>query len=259
VLEPVPDPAPAESIDQSPTPQDAAPGPRRAMAAMAAMEVVLASGLPTQFALGALLMGLGLAPFDSEGGLSMRYVATLLTADTVALIAFIVWRLQAGGERTRTVMLGTRRWTRETWLGLAMLPMVFGGVVALMAVLRRVWPALHNVDTNPFETLARSPLNAALLMVLVVVSGGLKEEFQRAFVLHRFEQSLGGARTGLAVYSLVFGAGHMIQGYDVGIATMLMGVAWGVTFLWRQSIVAPAVCHAGFNAAQIVQFIISAA
>ena len=58
---------------------------------------------------------------------------------------------------------------------------------------------------------------------------------------------------------MVFGAGHMIQGYDVGIATMLMGVAWGLVFLRRRSIVAPAVCHAGFNAAQIVQFIIAGA
>jgi len=256
VLEPLPAPAPAESINQSPAPPHAAHGPGRAMAAM---EVALASGLPTQFALGALFMGLGLAPYDPEGRLSMRYVATLLTADTVALITLIVWRLRAGGERTRTVMLGTRRWSREAWLGLAMLPMVFGGVVALMAVLRRVWPALHNVDANPFEALARSPLNAALLMVLVLFSGGLKEEFQRAFVLHRFEQSLGGAGTGLAVYSLVFGAGHMIQGYDVGIATMLLGVAWGGLFLWRRSIVAPAACHAGFDAAQIVQFIVLAA
>lgn len=147
----------------------------------------------------------------------------------------------------------------EAWIGLAMLPVVFGGVVALMAALRRAWPALHNVDANPFEALAQSPVNAVLLMVLVIVSGGLKEEFQRAFVLHRFGQSLGGARLGLALYSVVFGAGHMIQGYDVGIATMLLGLAWGVTFLQRRSIVAPAVCHAGFNAAQIVQFIITAA
>ena len=258
MLEPLPASAPTDSIAPSPAlpPGAPAPGPGRAVAAM---EVVLASGLPTQFALGALLVGLGLAPYDAEGRLSMRYVATLLTADTVALLALMVWRLRAGGERARTVVLGARRWTREVWLGLAMLPAVFGGVETLMAVLRRVWPALHNVDANPFEALARSPINAALLMVLVLVSGGLKEEFQRAFVLHRFEQSLGGAGTGLAVYSLVFGAGHMIQGYDVGIATMLLGVAWGMTFLWRRSIVAPAVCHAGFNAAQIVQFIFSAA
>jgi len=237
-------------------PSQARPSPSRAVAAL---EVILASGLPTQLALGALLIGLGMAPYGAGGRLSMAYVATLLTADTVVLISLIVWRLRAGGERARAVMLGTARWAREAWLGLMMVPLLFAAVAALMAAIRRLWPALHNVDANPFGALAHSPLDAALLMALVIVSGGLKEEFQRAFVLHRFEQSLGGARLGLALYSVVFGAGHMIQGYDVGIATMLMGVAWGLVFLWRRSIVAPAVCHAGFNAAQIVQFIIAGA
>ena len=217
------------------------------------------SGLPSQLALGLLLAGAGLAPYEAGGGLSMRYVATMLSADTLLLVGLIVWRLRAGGERPRDVLLGVAPWARVAWLGLALIPAVFGGVAALMLGLRRAWPWLHNVDANPFEALTRSPLNAAVLLVLVVVSGGLKEECQRAFVLHRFEQSLGGARAGLALYSLVFGAGHMLQGYDVGIATMCLGVAWGLVFLWRRSIVAPAVCHAGFNAAQIVQFVVPGA
>jgi len=226
---------------------------------VAALEVALVSGLPSQLALGLGLAGLGLAPYEAGGDLSMRYVAAMLSADTVLLVAFIIWRLRAGGERPRAVLLGAVRWTREAWLGLALIPPVFAGVAALMLGLRRAWPWLHNVDANPFEALARSPLNAAVLLTLVVVSGGLKEECQRAFVLHRFEQSLGGARAGLAVYSLVFGAGHMLQGYDVGIATAALGVVWGLVFLWRRSVVAPAVCHAGFNAAQIVQFVVPGA
>ena len=254
MLEPVQDPASAEAVTQPPPPPQATAASRRLTAAL---EVVAASGLPTQFALGALLIGIGVAPFGAGGRLSMTYVTALLTADTAALVALIVWRLRAGGERARTLMLGTARWTREAALGVALTPVLFGGVAALIAALRWAWPGLHNVEANPFETLAHSPMNAAVLMVLVVVSGGLKEEFQRAFVLHRFEQSLGGARVGLVLYSAVFGAGHMIQGYDVGITTMLMGAAWGVVFLWRRSIVAPAVCHAGFNAAQIVQFVVS--
>ncbi|MCK7518722.1 MAG: hypothetical protein MZV64_13865 [Ignavibacteriales bacterium] len=31
----------------------------------------------------------------------------------------------------------------------------------------RLWPALHNVDANPFEALVRSPLDALVLGVLV--------------------------------------------------------------------------------------------
>ena len=58
-------------------------------------------------------------------------------------------------------------------------------------------------------------------------------------MLHRFEQHLGGARLGLVLYSLVFGAGHVIQGWDVAIVTALLGLAWGIVFLWRRSVVAP--------------------
>jgi membrane protease YdiL (CAAX protease family) len=153
-------------------------------------------------------------------------------------------------------MLGPARWSREAWLGLALVPVLLGGVEAAMIGMRSAWPWLHNVEANPFAALTRSRLHAVLLTALVVLSGGLKEELQRAFVLHRFRQCLGGAPAGLVLYSVIFGAGHMIQGYDVGIATMLLGGAWGLLFLWRRSVVAPAVSHAGFNAAQIVQFLV---
>ena len=88
----------------------------------------------------------------------------------------------------------------------------------------------------------------------MIVTGGIKEEMQRAFVLHRFDQSLGGARAGLVVYSVVFGTGHIIQGYDVAIVTTLLGLAWGIVYLRRRSLVASSVSHAGFNAAQVLQF-----
>jgi membrane protease YdiL (CAAX protease family) len=253
VLEPATGTESREEIEPQPARLEVAASRRRVAAAV---EVVLASGLPTQLAVGAVLIVVGLAPYDATGRLSMAYLSALLAADTATLLGFIVWRLRAGGERTRAVMLGSAPWRREAWLGIGLLPVMFGGIAALMAWLRWAWPWLHNVGDNPFEALARTPMNAALLMALVV-GGALKEEVQRAFVLHRFEQSLGGARAGLALYSVVFGAGHVMQGYDVGIATMLLGAGWGLVFLRRRSIVAPAVCHAGFNAAQIAQFVIA--
>ena len=219
------------------------------------MEVVAASGFPTQLALGALLVAAGLRPFGTDGQLSMQYLAVLMPADMCILLALVVWRIRAGGERVRDVLFGTRTWVRESWLGVGLVPVVFGGVVAVMLVLRTAWPALHNVGANPFEALIRSPLDALVVGVLVVTTGGLKEEVQRAFVLHRFDQHLGGARLGLVLYSLVFGTGHIIQGYDVAIVTAMLGLAWGTIFLWRRSLVAPAISHAGFNAAQVLQFV----
>ncbi len=231
-------------------------GGRPGFATKAVFEVVAASGFPTQLALGGLLLAAGLTPFGADGKLSMTYLAVLMPADLLLLLAIVVWRIRAGGERVPDVLLGRRRLARECWLGVGLIPVVFGGVVAVMLLLRTAWPALHNVDANPFEALIRSPLDALVLGALVVLTGGLKEEVQRAFVLHRFDQHLGGARLGLVLYSLVFGTGHIIQGYDVAIVTALLGLAWGTVFLWRRSLVAPAVSHAGFNAAQILQFVV---
>jgi membrane protease YdiL (CAAX protease family) len=230
--------------------------PREGSPTIAAFEVVLASGFPTQLALGSLLMAAGLKPFGESGQLSMWYLAVLMPADTILLLALVAWRIRACGERVRDVLLGSRPWVGESWLGLLFVPLIFGSVVAVMLVLRTAWPGLHNVDANPFEALIRSRVDALVLGVLVIVTGGLKEEVQRAFVLHRFDQHLGGARLGLVLYSVVFGTGHIIQGYDVAIVTTLLGVAWGTLFLWRRSFVAPSIIHAGFNAAQVLQFVV---
>jgi membrane protease YdiL (CAAX protease family) len=223
---------------------------------VALAEVALASGFPTQLALGVALMLAGARPWDSTGTLSLRYLVTLLLLDTVVVVGFVVCALHLRGERAWNLFVGVRPWRREFWLGVGLTPVVFLATIALLAGLRALWPSLHNVATNPFEAVIHTPTDAIVLGIAAVVGGGVKEELQRAFILHRFEQSLGGARLGLVLYSLVFGAGHAMQGWDVGIVTALLGLTWGFVFLRRQSSVAPVVSHSGFNAAQIVQFAI---
>ena len=91
---------------------------------------------------------------------------------------------------------------------------------------------------------------------MVVVAGGVREEIQRAFLLHRFDVWLGGSPVGLVVTSVAFGAGHFeLQGVDAGIATGLLGAFWGLVYLRRRSSVAPIVSHAGFDLLQIVPFL----
>jgi uncharacterized protein len=95
--------------------------------------------------------------------------------------------------------------------------------------------------------------DAMIFAVVVMVSGGVREEIQRGFVLHRFGHYLGGAGYGVIVYSALFGLGHIEQGIDAAIATALLGALWGLLYLARGSTVAPMVSHAGFNLAQLVK------
>jgi membrane protease YdiL (CAAX protease family) len=87
-----------------------------------------------------------------------------------------------------------------------------------------------------------------------VVGGGVREEVQRAFILHRFDGYLGGAWVGLVIFSVVFGAGHVIQGRDVALTTAALGIFWGVVYLRRGSIASSVVSHSGFNTAEIFRF-----
>jgi hypothetical protein len=61
------------------------------------------------------------------------------------------------------------------------------------------------------------------MAVVLVVAGGIREEVQRAFLLRRFEQWLGGPVVGVIVASIGFGAGHIIQGRDVAVVTGCSG------------------------------------
>ena len=92
--------------------------------------------------------------------------------------------------------------------------------------------------------------------VIAMVAGGVREEIQRGFILHRFSQYLGGGLIGLIVHSTVFGLGHVDQGWDAAIAVATLGAIWGTIYLIRRSIVAPMVSHAGFNLAQVIKYLV---
>jgi membrane protease YdiL (CAAX protease family) len=121
-----------------------------------------------------------------------------------------------------------------------------------IACLRWMWPALATVPTNPFEALASTPGRAMLLGVVAMVAGGVREEMQRGFLLHRFRHDLGGAMPGLVITSLAFGLGHVMQGWDAAVVTAGLGAVWGLVFLRRGSIGASLFSHAATNGVQVL-------
>jgi len=202
----------------------------------------------------AALVGAGMAPLTAAGGLSLPFVVTMTLADTVLLIVLMVVLTRAHGDSVSELWLGRRPLVKEALLGLALVPSIFLLVVLLLTAVRLFAPALHNIETNPLEEMASGGLaNVLAFGVVGIFAGGVREELQRAFMLRRFEQHLGGARVGVLVLSVAFGLGHFVQGWDAAITTGVLGAVWSVLYLRRRSSLAPVVSHAGFNSLEVLR------
>ena len=250
---------PGAPPDETPVAPVVRPSVPLAARLVALVEVLLCSGFPTQLVLILLLRAAGWTPLDEAGRLSAAYVLALTLMDATLVVGLVLVFLTRHGESPRAVLVG-RRWPGvEARLGLLLVPIVFVGIVLVVGSLHVWLPSLHNVERNPFQDLLAGPWQAGVFMTLVVAAGGVREEVQRAFVLHRFDRYLGGGGVGLVLFSLAFGAGHLDQGRDVAIATVCLGLFWGWLYLRRRSIVAPLANHMGFNLGQAVQFLIQRA
>lgn len=256
------DEIPAESPESGPpTPAQVYPLDGRTTAqrkAIAIAELILCSSVPTQLLLQVVMMGVGWNPNLAGGGLSLSFVLTMALADTFLLIALMVALSRAHGDSLSELWLGRRPILKECLLGIAFVPPIFLLVVIVLNTVRLFAPSLHNVETNPLEDLASGgALNAAAFGIVAILAGGVREELQRAFMLRRFEQHLGGADVGVLVLSIAFGLGHLVQGRDAAIATGVLGAVWAVMYLRRRSSVAPLVSHAGFNSLEVLRVAIA--
>ena len=216
------------------------------------LEVVLCSGFPTQLVLSGIALFAGIRPLRDTGALSLPFVAAVSMGDTILLTALILWFLSLRQESPRQLVLGERPVGREASVGLVIFPAVVVFMIGAIWWLRQAFPGLPTVAENPFEAMARSPFGAMALLLVAVAAGGVREEMQRAFLLHRFRNDLGGAATGLAVTSAAFGIGHLVQGWDAVLVTGALGAFWGLLYLTRGSIVAAIVSHALANGTQVL-------
>lgn len=216
-------------------------------------EILLCSGYPTQILLGGLLVAAGMSPGTSPETLSPRFVFVLSLLDTVLLLTLIVVLLLRRGERPLEVFFGGRPAGAEVVFGILSVPFVFTVVVTLMVSIMRFVPELHNVPKNPLENFLGTQVGIGMFLFVAIVAGGVREELQRAFLLHRFKHDLGQPWMGLLVASIAFGLGHTMQGNDAAIITGVLGAIWGAMYLIRGSALASMVSHSLFNSAELLR------
>ena len=214
-------------------------------------EVVLCSSYPTQVAAAGVLALLGVPPQTADGTLNAAFVFGVSTLDAVLVVGLVVWLLRRQHESLAQVFLGQRAQWREAALGVALVPLVIVGVAVVVRSVQVLFPALHNVPVNPLTAFMIDPAMAVAFGVMVVVAGGVREEMQRAFQLHRLQEHVTSPVVALLVTSVAFGLGHTVQGRDVAMATFGLGLFWGALYLRRRSLVASGVSHALFNLLQV--------
>lgn len=217
------------------------------------VEIILASGFPTQLTIGFALQAAGLSPLLPDGSLSAPFTFALTLIDTVILLSLIVWLIVRRGQSPRRVFFGDRPPLPESVLGIVSVPAVIVLVAALTIAIRTWLPQLWNVPKNPLEAFLETQTGLLTFLFVVIVGGGVREELQRAFLLFRFRDDLGQPWMGVLITSIAFGIGHTVQGYDAAIITGTLGATWGVIYTVRRSAVAPIVSHSLFNSAELIR------
>ncbi len=217
----------------------------------AAIEVLLLSGLVSGF--------FAILPFSlrAKGNPTLTkdvptVVLYLLLESWITLIMLFAI-LKAHGETLRDLGWRTRQWVTDATCGVVLVPVLFvlsGGVNLVF----RSWIPKYFTERNPLTEIIRTPHDLALFLLAAFIAGGIKEEFQRAFILIRFREHLGGSGLGLTVWSVAFGLGHYVQGPQGIVAASLFGFLFGLIYLVRGSLIAPIVAHSLYDASALLGY-----
>jgi membrane protease YdiL (CAAX protease family) len=163
-------------------------------------------------------------------------------------ITFILLALILGihGGKIRDLGLHWDGWKTDLSIGLALVPILFLTSAAVTSIFRIYLPQYY-IEQNPLTENIKTPLQLVLFIFSALVAGGVKEELQRAFILRKFSRYLGGAGLGLVLWSLAFGAGHSAQKGPGIAAAVIYGLAFGIIYLIRGSLIAPIVAHGMYD------------
>jgi membrane protease YdiL (CAAX protease family) len=217
----------------------------------AAFEVLLVAGL-----LSSLLAAL---PFSFNPNLRARLMTdasltiSFILIEAFLTMGFLMLVLRAHRQRIRDLGLASPGWRGDVILGVAVVPLLFLLNLTIAILFKLILPQ-YFLERNPLTELIRTPRDLMLFLFAALMAGGFKEEFQRAFILRRFERYLGGAWLGLLLWSVVFGLGHYVQGAQGVTAAAVFGLLFGCLYLIRGNLIAPIVAHALYDTAALLGY-----
>jgi membrane protease YdiL (CAAX protease family) len=181
-------------------------------------------------------------PSDSGGTVSFDFtaVATILRdLSLLALIFFFLWRNR---ESIRGIGWTLRHSIRDFLLGVVLFVPVFFGTNLLDSFLTSIGfssPSSSGPSLQP--NLDVTDLAVSLLLVIVVAV--TEETIFRGYLMNRLKAVTGSSFWSLLLAAFIFSLGHGYEG-TAGVVTVgVMGLTFGLVYLWRKSLVAPMTMH----------------
>ncbi|RPJ62241.1 MAG: CPBP family intramembrane metalloprotease [Acidobacteria bacterium] len=210
-------------------------------------EVVLVAFLGS-FIVQGVLAGAGLSPMTGAPEL-----AAFMWSEAVLTVVILTVLLRVRGEGWKTLGWTSEGFHRESRIGLLVLPGLFAVTIIVGYLFHTLWPQYVS-ERNDLLDMIRTRQDLALFLISSIFVGGFKEEIQRAFILKRFERDLGGIWVGLLVWTPLFGALHYVQGVDKAFGAGVLGLFFGLLFIWRRKLTSPIVSHALYDVTTLLLF-----
>jgi uncharacterized protein len=218
----------------------------------ALFEILLISGLVSSVFASLLLYAL-LGKDTAEILTNMKGFSAFILLEAAITLLILTILMKARHETIHGLGLHWNRWKSKLVLGLMLVPFLFliNGVVGNVF---RIYLPKYYTEKNPIMALIHSPQQLALIIFSALIAGGIKEEIQRAFILTRFREYLGGAWLGLVLWSLSFGVGHYLQGAHGIVIASIFGALFGILYLRTGSLIAPIVAHGAYDALALLTY-----
>ena len=255
--------------------KEAPQGATPARALLALLEVVMVA------VLGSIVVQVTFRAFNIGGGQILGdtfFLFLFMALETVITLALVLFLLRLGGGSLRKLGWVWAQPRPEVAVALVSVPFLFVSTFGVGIFFQALLPE-YVAESNPLLDLITDHSDLLLFLTSSIFVGGLKEEVQRAFVLDRFERYVGvsslslsaavlgwksppseqagkrvGLVLGLLLWSLFFAFGHHVQGIDNAAGAGVLGLLFGLLYIWRRNLVAPMLAHALYNVTTLMVF-----
>jgi membrane protease YdiL (CAAX protease family) len=155
----------------------------------------------------------------------------------LSLVLYLIWR---NSEPFSSIGCTWHQAGREILLGVALfLPLTYG--IGLFE--KFLQEAGLSVKGPPSYLLPAGTWQVLLALVFIVVVAVSEEVIFRGYLIRRFRALTGNRAAALLLSSAIFSVGHGYEQSGGMVAVGILGLLFGVVYLWRGSLLAPIVMH----------------